>query len=141
MKNLLEKYQAAKNEFDALRWETEKAFSEFLESIPEWRDIIGSVTNEDPDYLIPEVKDIEISGSQISFRIRVSRDWSPTYIKTDWFPLDYLTGKYIDPDYLRAKLDKKLDLLKEYQKEEDQIMSCIKEIETEIGKLKKLLGD
>lgn len=163
MKELIEKYIASKDKFREEEREFEKAFGEFLESIPGWYDIIGSiiVSNgygslpENLDYehpgdcLIPQVRDINLCGGpeesqrRISFKIRIPSDtWVSKYLETGWFPLTWLTNPgsaHIDKEYLKGKLRRRAESLMRYQKEEDQIKSQIKEIEDEMKKIKELI--
>lgn len=155
MKELLENWESLKNEFYTKEKEIEGAFGEFLESIPDWRDRLGSIiVSFSYDYpkdiedigevLIPEVCDINLCGDRVSFKIRIpGRTWVKEYIEIGLFPLRWLTNSEtfppIDSLYLHQKLERREKLLERWKEEEISLNSQIKETEDEIERIKKLL--
>lgn len=159
MRRLIEEHVASKKEFGKEKKKFEKTFGEFLTNVPGWRDILGSVIisngcglPEGLDYdhlgdiLIPEIRDIDFDGkSRISFKISIPSDtWVPKYLETGWFPLEWLTDpgtSHINHEYLRGKLRRRMETLKECRDEEVDIKSHIKKLEDEISGIKRLLED
>ena len=153
MKELLENYITLRKEFEDKERSIEKTFGEFLESNPDWRDLLASIIiakgysfpkdESLGDILIPEVRDINLCGDRVSFKIRIPSDtWVKEFIEVPWLPFEWLTNpevSHLDKKYLEEKIKRRQESLKEYMEDRDYAISQIKETEDEIERIKKLI--
>lgn len=156
MKEFFESHIQARKDWLEKKYADEKAFGEFLESIPDWRDRLEGIVisraydlsklsdvEDIGESLIPEVKDLDFNGSRVSFKIRIpGSSWVKEYITIGWFPLELLTNpdsNPVDPEYLKGKLERRMSMLDKRLKERDLIDKEIREISFEVENIKKLL--
>ena len=156
MKDLLNKYITIKKSFEEEKKGIEKSFGEFIESIPGWRDILGSIiivrgyyrgTLNDVDdigsILIPVFRDIDFipSTGYISFKIRILSVNSsiPEYINIGPLPFDEITSGRPDPDYIRQKISREEECLEELKGDLKSLTLLLDNKIKEIEKLKTLI--
>ena len=149
---------STQKEYETQRGTIEGDFGNFIETIPGWRDLLGSILvstgldlPEDIEdlgqALIPVVKDVfyEENIDRISFEIRVvSSSWVHRYIKVGPFPFEWLTSPEtapIDYDYLRGKLERREEYLKDLESKRTYTEGKISSLLMEIKRIKKVLGE
>lgn len=160
MKELLYKYIQDKKNFQDEEYEVEKKFGEFLESIPGWEDKLGSIiisnsydlSRFDPtetigSQLIPSIRDINLAGGdRVSFKIQIPERvaFVPEYVETGWFPLEWLLNPDSQPinrEYLKEKLKRREEDLKEITEEEEDLERKKKELTETISRIQNLLEE